>query len=53
MRPLRRFWRWLLDSLPIYSYRDCCRHWQQGRDAMQTEIGIVRDERGRFTKLPR
>ena len=42
---------WVLDSLPFYSYRDCCRHWSEGRDSMQQELGLARDGKGRFVSL--
>lgn len=45
------FFRLVRDRIPLYSYRDCCRHWLQGRDHGMRERGIARDERGRFTRI--
>jgi len=50
---LLRFLAWLRDSLPVYSYRDCCREWLRGRDHGLREMGLARDGHGRFTSLPR
>ncbi len=51
MRPLLRFFRWLADSIPLYSWRDCCREWNAGREHGMREQGFVRGAGGRFTRV--
>lgn len=51
MTRLLRFAAWLRDSLPVFSYRDCCRHWLQGRESMRRELGLQRDANGKFASL--
>lgn len=51
MTTLRRLLRFLADSLPLYSYRNCSRHWLAGSEFGQRQIGLTRDERGRFKRI--
>ncbi len=51
MRPIIRFITWLADSLPLYSNRDLARHWFQGRQFEQKQIGVTRGDGGRFKRV--
>jgi hypothetical protein len=51
MRPFLRFLVYILDSIPCFSWRRCAAEWELGREYGQKQIGIARDERGRFRRV--
>lgn len=51
MNRILRFLCWLRDSLPLYSWRRCCAEWETGRTFGQRQIGITRDDHGKFKRI--
>jgi hypothetical protein len=47
-RALLRLLVWLADSLPLYSWRRCCREWEAGRVFERQQLGITRGPHGLF-----